>query len=1060
VKFVFVAFKGSAGEMLLTKILVICFAVFLQCSMVCGQNEIGIYNFFHYGTKEGLPQEDVLSIFQDRKGYIWFGTYSGTARYDGRNMQVYSTANGLAGNSTLDIAQDNDGIIYFATNNGVSVLGNDSLHTLFKGEVFNYIFVDKANRKWFYGDKNFALLSDHEEDVDMEENLEKNFTHIYSVVQHPDSSSVYLATNNGLYYLTDNNQCIEICASSDIHHLYIDRDSYLWLAVGNLLYRIPLSEVHREIKFSDNYVYPFLKQRVKKITQAADGDIWGITSGFAFHIESFGQPPEIFNRTNGLAGYTVYSLMCDYENNTWIGFVGGAQKLGDKSVRRIAPVELDGYATMIHEDKKGRIWFTIDNGVYYIHNDNVVHFSKQLFSDMSEIQSIYSSQLSNGDILIVYPAGLSVIDVNTLSTIYKRRFEEHVEYVECVYVSPKNEIFISDSYNNILYYMHNYRSTLEKFDSDECAGVYMFAEYEGRVMATNETGLCVFSGDAFEQILELDHSAWCLYASGDDLWVGTEDGLGIYRSDSLHFIVEGTVNTITAGRDDDHLWLGMSDGVYHVNIHDGKMEITITAKTGLPYGEISIGALMTDSNDLLWIGTFHGIAVFEYGKMPKYFVAPRNDLTIMQNDIEVPSIDPSAIKAFSHSIYFEMKSLSFVHESDNVFEYVLEGGVNNYLPLTKKESIAQYNNLPPGNYTFMFRSKGATDIWSDYTSVTFFIPKPLWMQWWFYAVGVLALAVFIYFMVQLYVKILKEKNIQLEKIITERTEYITAQNEELAAQNEELAETYTALQLINDELENYKTKLEDMVLEKTAELVKAKDKAEESDRLKSAFLANMSHEIRTPMNGIIGFLNHIENKDLPQDKLKEYYKIIQNNVQRLLKLINDILDISKLEVDQLKIVKTTCRLNEIMNELFIFYDESVLHNSSKKLAIILDNNNIVPDLTIYTDSNRLRQILTNLIDNAIKFTKCGFIEFGYKLEEKHIRFHVRDTGIGMDKDRLNLIFDRFRQADDTIAPNYGGTGLGLTISRELSQLLGGEMWAESEPNYGSTFYFTILCDQR
>jgi signal transduction histidine kinase len=247
-----------------------------------------------------------------------------------------------------------------------------------------------------------------------------------------------------------------------------------------------------------------------------------------------------------------------------------------------------------------------------------------------------------------------------------------------------------------------------------------------------------------------------------------------------------------------------------------------------------------------------------------------------------------------------------------------------------------------------------------------------------------------------------------------------------------------------------------MVMKKTAELLKAKEKAEESDKLKSAFLANMSHEIRTPMNGIIGFLNHIEHKDLPQDKLNEYYRIINSNVQRLLKLINDILDISKLEVNQLKVMKAPCQLNELMHELYVLYDEIILRDSNRKLALILDESDSLPDLTVHTDSVRLRQILTNLIDNAIKFTKIGFIEFGYRLDGDHILFHVRDTGIGMEEERVKFIFERFRQADDTISMKYGGTGLGLTISRDLVLLMGGEMWAESEAGNGATFYFTIL----
>jgi len=210
------------------------------------------------------------------------------------------------------------------------------------------------------------------------------------------------------------------------------------------------------------------------------------------------------------------------------------------------------------------------------------------------------------------------------------------------------------------------------------------------------------------------------------------------------------------------------------------------------------------------------------------------------------------------------------------------------------------------------------------------------------------------------------------------------------------------------------------------------------------------------MNGIVGFLNHIKRDNLPKEKFDEYYEIIQSNVQRLLKLVNDILDISKLEVNQLKFVKTPCDVNHLMRELHVFYDETFLRDSTKKLAFILDDSGNIPDLIINVDSFRLRQIMTNLIDNAIKFTSIGFIEFGYRVVGAHIQFHVSDTGIGIDAERLRVIFERFRQGDDTISTNYGGTGLGLAISRELTHLMGGDMWAESEPGKGSTFYFTIL----
>ena len=240
------------------------------------------------------------------------------------------------------------------------------------------------------------------------------------------------------------------------------------------------------------------------------------------------------------------------------------------------------------------------------------------------------------------------------------------------------------------------------------------------------------------------------------------------------------------------------------------------------------------------------------------------------------------------------------------------------------------------------------------------------------------------------------------------------------------------------------------------ELQKAKEKAEESDRLKTAFLANMSHEIRTPMNAIVGFSELLHDPDLTNDNRKEFVKLIGDNSKLLLSLIEDIIDVAKIEAEQLKIVHTTCQVNQILDELHHHYSNQVRRFADKHIELKVSKQINDNAFSIKTDPLRFKQVMNNLLGNAIKFTQQGSVEFGYKVEdEKKIIFFIKDTGIGLAQDKLNLIFERFRQAQESSTKEYGGTGLGLTISRRLVELLGGTIWVESVLHEGSTFFFSL-----
>ncbi|HHJ09352.1 MAG TPA: response regulator [Bacteroidetes bacterium] len=243
-------------------------------------------------------------------------------------------------------------------------------------------------------------------------------------------------------------------------------------------------------------------------------------------------------------------------------------------------------------------------------------------------------------------------------------------------------------------------------------------------------------------------------------------------------------------------------------------------------------------------------------------------------------------------------------------------------------------------------------------------------------------------------------------------------------------------------------------LEQERKLKEALKKAEESDHLKMAFLTNMSHEIRTPMNAIVGFSDMLSNPELSQAEKKEYIRYIKESSETLLHLINDILDLSKIESGQVNIYKEPFSLNEFILD-FQPYIKEIQNKYRKdylKIKFITPGNQ---DIILNSDKMRIRQILSNLIGNAIKFTEEGFVEVGYSVDNDIISFYVKDTGPGIPKEEVGTIFERFRQVENTLTRKYGGAGLGLAITKNLVKHLGGTISVNSVVGKGTTFNFTI-----
>lgn len=277
---------------------------------------------------------------------------------------------------------------------------------------------------------------------------------------------------------------------------------------------------------------------------------------------------------------------------------------------------------------------------------------------------------------------------------------------------------------------------------------------------------------------------------------------------------------------------------------------------------------------------------------------------------------------------------------------------------------------------------------------------------------------------------LEKLNVALEEIVELRTQELHSQNQE-----------YLAL------YEEYKTINEDLLM--------AKENAEESDRLKTAFIQNLSHEIRTPLNGIMGFSSLLAENYDDKNNLEYFSEIINQLGKNLLDIINDILDISRIESGQLALNIEECNIPEMLAELQTFFKEYGKQINKEHIEFNLQCSCNAGLGIIKTDRVKLKQILINLIGNALKFTEKGTVKCGCKYEKGYLQFYVSDTGIGIPKNKQSKVFERFEQVQYTEKKKVSGTGLGLPIAKALAKQLGGSMWVESEVDKGSTFYFQI-----
>ncbi|MBI4850698.1 MAG: response regulator [Acidobacteria bacterium] len=570
-----------------------------------------------------------------------------------------------------------------------------------------------------------------------------------------------------------------------------------------------------------------------------------------------------------------------------------------------------------------------------------------------------------------------------------------------------------------------------------------------------------------------------------NLWIGTSDGLVVYNlKDKTHKLyINNPQDQYSLPDNEPSCFLNDSKGNFWIATKGGRIckfnreenNFTRLAVKNEEDLHPNVYGIFEDSKGSFWLSTDNGIVKYDIGnnsftsfdlsddlqdkefnryafhqnKKGEIFFGGINGLNIFHPDnikinLTPPLICITNVGLFSSNsgakdlrnndlrktiinlnydqnyLLFQYVALDFNSPENNQYAYKLEGLDNNWIDAkTKREVI--YSSLPPGEYTFRVKAANNDGIWNEIgASIKIIIYPPLWKRWWAYLIYILLAIV----LVQYRFYSLKKLNLGLEEKVQKRTN--------------ELAQTVEQLR----------------VSEKSA--IIAKNQAIEASYAKSAFLAMMSHEIRTPMNGIIGMTTLLANTKITP-KQKDFIETIRISGESLLTIINDILDFSKIESGKLELEKTAFNLLETIEQVISLLKVQVVEKGLTLTYHISENtiNNVLGDAT------RLKQILVNLLNNSIKFTKEGQVSLlvsSKAIDETtyEILFQVKDTGIGITPEQQAKLFQPFTQVDSSITRKYGGTGLGLTISKRLCELMEGQIWLNSEPNKGSEFNFTIL----